>query len=173
MIEVRDDGRGIDPGGDRPQGRRVRADRRPRRSTTSTWPAAVELLFAPGFSTAETTSDISGRGVGMDAVRAKIRELGGEVIVDSVHGSGHDGTDPPAADSGDRRGLLVEIGGGPYAIPLDRIERTLRLAEHPVQSVAGEQLLVLDEGVLPLLDASRVFGARAATARLRGHRPQP
>ena len=44
---------------------------------------AVELLFTSGFSTAETTSDISGRGVGMDAVRTKIRELGGEVVIDS------------------------------------------------------------------------------------------
>ena len=43
---------------------------------------AIELLFAPGFSTAEVTSDISGRGVGMDAVRATIRELGGEVLHD-------------------------------------------------------------------------------------------
>ena len=63
---------------------------------------AIELLFAPGFSTAEMTSDISGRGVGMDAVRTKIRELGGEVIMESVLGPGHQRPDPPAADARDR-----------------------------------------------------------------------
>ncbi len=78
--------------------------------------------------------------------------------MDSVHGQGTTAQIRLPLTLAIVNGLLVEISDGPYAIPLDRIERTLRLAEHPVQSVAGEQLLVLDEGVLPLLDASRVFG---------------
>src|SRR5262249_27013113 len=49
---------------------------------------AIELLFHPGFSTMDITSDISGRGVGMDAVRTKIRELGGEVVLQSETGKG-------------------------------------------------------------------------------------
>ena len=65
---------------------------------------AIELLFAPGFSTRDQADDISGRGVGMDAVRAKVRELGGEVLLTSEPGSGHDGPDPPAADPGDHVG---------------------------------------------------------------------
>ena len=69
VITVRDDGRGIDPAQGRPQGRRARADRRRGGRRRSTCRGAVELLFTPGFSTAEVTSDISGRGVGMDAVR--------------------------------------------------------------------------------------------------------
>ncbi len=157
VIEVRDDGRGIDPAAiARKAAKSGLID--PATVDDIDMAGAVELLFAPGFSTAETTSDISGRGVGMDAVRAKIRELGGEVIVDSVHGQGTTAQIRLPLTLAIVNGLLVEISGGPYAIPLDRIERTLRLAEHPVQSVAGEQLLVLDEGVLPLLDASRVFG---------------
>jgi two-component system, chemotaxis family, sensor kinase CheA len=157
VIEVRDDGRGIDPAAiARKAAKSGLID--PATVEDVDMAGAVELLFAPGFSTAETTSDISGRGVGMDAVRAKIRELGGEVIVDSVHGKGTTAQIRLPLTLAIVNGLLVEISDGPYAIPLDRIERTLRLAEHPVQSVAGEQLLVLDEGVLPLLDASRVFG---------------
>jgi two-component system chemotaxis sensor kinase CheA len=157
VIEVRDDGRGIDPAViARKAAKSGLID--PATVDDVDMAGAVELLFTPGFSTAETTNDISGRGVGMDAVRAKIRELGGEVIVDSVHGQGTTAQIRLPLTLAIVNGLLVEISGGPYAIPLDRIERTLRLAEHPVQSVAGEQLLVLDEGVLPLLDASRVFG---------------
>jgi two-component system chemotaxis sensor kinase CheA len=157
VIEVRDDGRGIDPAViARKAAKCGLID--PATVDDIDMAGAVELLFAPGFSTVEVTSDISGRGVGMDAVRAKIRELGGEVLVDSVHGQGTTAQIRLPLTLAIVNGLLVEISDGPYAIPLDRIERTLRLAEHPVQSVAGEQLLVLDEGVLPLLDASRVFG---------------
>ncbi|MHB1837737.1 MAG: Hpt domain-containing protein, partial [Solirubrobacteraceae bacterium] len=80
VIEVRDDGRGIDP--------EIVARKALERGLIDaqaaaeiTMKSAVELLFGAGFSTAEETSDISGRGVGMDAVRAKIRELGGEVVL--------------------------------------------------------------------------------------------
>jgi two-component system chemotaxis sensor kinase CheA len=119
---------------------------------------AVELLFAPGFSTAETTSDISGRGVGMDAVRAKIRELGGEVIVDSVQGEGTTAQIRLPLTLAIVSALQVDVAGAPYAIPLDRVERTLRLSEQTVRSVAGRRMLVLDDGVLQLLDGADAFG---------------
>ena len=87
VIEVRDDGRGIDPA--RVARKAVAAgliDAAAAEQVDTR--AAVELLFLPGFSTAETTTDISGRGVGMDAVRDRIRDLGGEVIVESEPGRG-------------------------------------------------------------------------------------
>ena len=77
-----------------PQGRRdrrrARADRGAERSTSVDVDAAVELLFAPGFSTAEVTTDISGRGVGMDAVRTMVRNLGGDASMTSRAGRGLD-----------------------------------------------------------------------------------
>ena len=88
---------------------------------------AIELLFAPGFSTSETTNDISGRGVGMDAVRAKIRQLGGEVIIDSTPGTGTAAQIRLPLTLAIVSGLQVEMGGAPFAFPIDRIERTLRL----------------------------------------------
>ena len=121
---------------------------------------AVELLFAPGFSTAETTSDISGRGVGMDAVRTKIRELGGEVILDSVQGEGTTAQIRLPLTLAIVSALHVDVAGAPYAIPLDRVERTLRLAEQTVRSIAGRRMLVLSDGVLQLLDGADVFGRR-------------
>ena len=162
VIEVRDDGRGIDP------------EAIARKALSSglidaqaaadiTMKSAVELLFAPGFSTAEATNDISGRGVGMDAVRAKIRELGGEVLLESVQDEGTTAQIRLPLTLAIVSALHVDIAGAPYAIPLDRVERTLRLADQTVRSVAGQRMLVLDDGVLQLLEGAEVFGrARSA-----------
>ncbi len=157
VIEVRDDGRGINPEAvARKAVERGLID--PAAAAEINMKTAVELLFAAGFSTAETTSDISGRGVGMDVVRSKIRELGGEVILDSVQGEGTTAQIRLPLTLAIVSALHVDVAGGPYAIPLDRVERTLRLAEQTVRSVAGRRMLVLDDGVLQLLDGADVFG---------------
>jgi two-component system, chemotaxis family, sensor kinase CheA len=159
VIEVRDDGHGINPEAvARKAVERGLIDAQA--ASEITMRTAVELLFAAGFSTAETTSDISGRGVGMDAVRTKIRELGGEVILDSVHGEGTTAQIRLPLTLAIVSALHVDVAGGAYAIPLDRVERTLRLAEQTVRSVAGRRMLVLDDGVLQLLDGTDVFGRR-------------
>jgi two-component system chemotaxis sensor kinase CheA len=163
VIEVRDDGRGIDPRG---VGRKALANGLIDQATADQLDlrGAIELLFAPGFSTAETTSDISGRGVGMDAVRAKIRMLGGEVVIDSVLGEGTVAQIRLPLTLAIVSALQVDVGGDPFAIPIDRIERTLRLSEHTVRSVAGRRMMVLDDGVLVLLEAQQVFNGAAASA---------
>jgi two-component system chemotaxis sensor kinase CheA len=123
--------------------------------------AAIELLFAPGFSTAAEIGDLSGRGVGMDAVRAKIRELGGEVTVTSVPGQGTENEIRLPLTLAIMSALIVEVGGRPFGIPLQRVERTMRLEDHPVRSVAGQKMLVLRDEALPLHSAADVFGAAA------------
>jgi two-component system chemotaxis sensor kinase CheA len=158
VISVRDDGRGIDP---------LRVARKAAERGLIGADAidsidsarAAELLFAPGFSTAETTSDISGRGVGMDAVRATIRELGGDVTFQSELGVGTTAQIRLPLTLAIMNALLVEIGKRPFAVPIDRIERTVKLADHPVRSVAGAKMLVLDDGVLPIVDAGALLGA--------------
>jgi two-component system chemotaxis sensor kinase CheA len=125
---------------------------------------AIELLFHPGFSTAETTSDISGRGVGMDAVRAKIRELGGEVLLHSETGKGTTAQIRLPLTLAIMSALLVESGGQPFAIPLDRVERTLALDDNPVRSVAGRKMLMLRDGVLPLVGLGESLGYEASDA---------
>ena len=159
IIEVRDDGKGIDP---QAIARKacslgmIDADA----AAAIDMRGAVELLFSPGFSTAETTSDISGRGVGMDAVRAKIRQLGGEVLIESTLGQGTLASIRLPLTLAIVSALQVDVSDAPFAIPLDRIERTLRLSEQTVRSVAGRPMLVLDDGVLALLDGAAVFGRR-------------
>src|SRR5439155_1462141 len=119
----------------------------------------VELLFAPGFSTAEQTSDISGLGVGMDAVRTSIRGIGGEVVLSSEQGAGTTAQIRLPLTLAIMAALLVEARGMPFAVPLDRVERTLKLADHTVRSVAGRRMLVLRDGVLPLLDAAEALSS--------------
>ena len=161
VIEVRDDGRGINP-------RKV-AEKAAERGLigaeaveTTDMAKAIELLFHPGFSTAEVTSDISGRGVGMDAVRTTIRELGGEVLMTSDQGQGTVAQIRLPLTLAIMAALLVEADGRPFAVPLDRIERTVRLADHTVRSVAGSRMLVMRDGVLPIVDAAERFGGSPA-----------
>jgi len=156
VIEVRDDGAGIDP---QAIARKALSLGMVDEESAATidMRGAVELLFTSGFSTAETTNDISGRGVGMDAVRDKIRQLGGEVVIDSTPGAGTLAQIRLPLTLAIVSALQVDVSGVPFAIPLDRIERTLRLSEQTVRSVVGKPMLVLDDGVIPLHDGARVF----------------
>ena len=161
VIEVRDDGRGINPvkvAQKAAERGLIAADT----VETTDMAKAIELLFHPGFSTAEVTSDISGRGVGMDAVRTTIRELGGEVVMTSEQGQGTVAQIRLPLTLAIMAALLVEADGRPFAIPLDRIERTVRLADHTVRSVAGSRMLVMRDGVLPIVDAAERFGGSPA-----------
>jgi two-component system, chemotaxis family, sensor kinase CheA len=159
VIEVRDDGRGIDP---QAVARKALANGLidAQAAAEITMKTAIELLFAPGFSTVDVASDLSGRGVGMDVVRSSIRELGGEVVVESTPGQGTTAQIRLPLTLAIVSALHVDVSGNPYAIPLDRIERTLRLSEQTVRSVAGKRMLVLDDGVLALLEGADVFGCR-------------
>jgi two-component system chemotaxis sensor kinase CheA len=163
VITVKDDGRGIDPA----KVAAIAVKRgiiTPEQVPTIDVRAAIELLFAPGFSTADEVGDLSGRGVGMDAVREKLRELGGEVNVTSVTGEGTENEIRLPLTLAIVSALLIEAGGRPFGIPLQRVERTLLLEGMTVRSVAGQKMLLLDDEALPLISASRVFGAAAGTS---------
>jgi len=116
---------------------------------------AAELLFAPGFSTALATTDLSGRGVGMDAVRESVRALGGEVSLDAApEGGGTCAELRLPLTLASISALLVTVDELPYAIPLDRVVRTVRLDGLPVRSVRGALLLPLGGELLPLCDVA-------------------
>ena len=151
IISVRDDGAGIDPA----RVARKAAERgliAADAVDTIDAKGAAELLFHPGFSTADFTSDISGRGVGMDAVRTTVRELGGEVLLASELGAGTTAQIRLPLTLAIMAAMLVEVEGRPFAVPIDRIERTVRFADHTVRSVAGARMLVMRDGVLPIID---------------------
>ena len=157
VITVRDDGRGINP--------EVVARRAAERGLIARdaiesvdMARSIELLFTPGFSTVETTSDISGRGVGMDAVRNAIRGLGGAVVMTSEQGVGSTVQVRLPLTLAIMPALLVESHATPFALPLQRVERTVNLAEQTVRSVTGTRMLVLGDGVLPLIDLAEALG---------------
>jgi two-component system, chemotaxis family, sensor kinase CheA len=157
IISVRDDGAGIDPA----KVARKAAERgiiAADAVDAIDAKAAAELLFHPGFSTAEVTSDISGRGVGMDAVRTTVRQLGGEVLLASELGAGTTAQIRLPLTLAIIAAMLVEVEARPFAVPIDRIERTVRFADHALRSVAGAPMLVMEDGVLPIVDG----GARLA-----------
>ena len=161
IITVRDDGRGIDP--ERVARKAVErgligADE----AASVDMPRAIELVFAAGFSTAEQTSDISGRGVGMDAVRSTLRGLGGNVVMTSEPGVGTTVQVRLPLTLAIMPALLVESQTVPFAIPLERVERTVNLAEQTVRSVTGQRMLVLSDGVLPLIDLAEALGYEPA-----------
>ncbi len=166
VISVQDDGRGLDPA--KIAAVAVKRGLIPHEAAAAVdLQRAVELLFEPGFSTAAEMTDISGRGVGMDAVRTIIRGLGGEVFLTSEPGHGTTAQIRLPLTLAIMSALLVESGGVPFAIPLDRVERTLELREHPIRSVAGKRLLVQRDGVLPLLSLADALGASGET--VSGH----
>lgn len=152
VITVQDDGRGVDP--DRVAAVAVKRGLISAEEAEAVdVPHAIELLFSAGFSTADRATDVSGRGVGMDAVRSRIRELGGDVVMESVTGQGTTTEIRLPLSLAITSALLVEAGGGTYAVAIDRIERTVRLEDWVVRGVTGRPMLVMGDEVCPLIDA--------------------
>jgi len=160
VIRVREDGRGVDParvGAIAASRGLIGAD-----AVASLTPEeAVELLFRPGFSTAEVTTDISGRGVGMDAVRTMVRNLGGDCVISSELGKGSTASIRLPLSLAILPALLVEADGAPYALPLDRVEQTIRISDYTLRSIRGEHAIVLRDRILPLHDLGRLLGGAA------------
>ncbi len=117
-----------------------------------------ELIFQPGFSTADTVSDVSGRGVGMDVVRRNIRELGGNVEVSSVRGQGTTFSIRLPLTLAILDGQLVKIGDETFIIPLVSIVESLQIKPEYVNSIAGRpQLYKLRDEFIPILCSHRIF----------------
>jgi len=121
---------------------------------------AYQLLFMPGFSTSREVTDLSGRGVGMDAVKSKVEALGGRVSIESKMGRGTSVKVKLPITLAIVLALLVEIGGKTYAIPLESVDETLRVEKDQVKVVNGSLVTVLRGEVLPLIDAREFYGLK-------------
>jgi two-component system sensor histidine kinase and response regulator WspE len=118
----------------------------------------LEFLFLPGFSMKTSVTDISGRGVGLDAVQAMVRQVRGQVGVVSQPGRGTRFQLQLPLTLSVIRALLVEIGGEPYAIPLVAIMRTLRLAREEIAFLEGRPHFRLEDRQVGLVAAHEVLG---------------
>src|SRR5205085_7248992 len=104
------------------------------------------FIYAPGFSTARTVTSISGRGVGMDVVRANLDEIGGSIDVKSVPGRGTSFTIKIPLTLAIVAALIVEVAGDRYAIPQLAVVELVRLRadpEHRIQRIQGAGVLRL------------------------------
>ncbi len=162
VIEVSDDGRGIDR--DRILSK-ARDARIPVHGSMSDH-EVHQLLFAPGFSTADEVTEVSGRGVGLDVVRENILSLGGSVAIDSAPGYGTRVTVRLPLTLAIMDGMSVAVGDEVYIVPLGAVVESFRLAEKRIRSVAGTDRVVEVRGeYVPVIALEEVFGVAADPRR--------
>lgn len=116
------------------------------------------LLFAPGFSTAEQVSDVSGRGVGMDVVRRNIEQLGGNIDVHSAPEQGSTFKISLPLTLAILDGQLVKVEGQVYVVPLISIIESLQIDSRQIKTASGVQLYRLREENIPILRLKEEFG---------------
>ncbi|GHC90643.1 chemotaxis protein CheA [Novosphingobium pokkalii] len=157
VIDVIDDGRGIDP-----EQLRIKAVERglidAERAAQLADAQAVQLVFLPGFSTAETISDLSGRGVGMDAVRAAVERFGGAVSLESRLGQGVTVRLRLPLSMAVTRVLTVELAGQLYGVPMDLVVETVRLDPGAIRRLKQSEAVVLRDQVIPIARLRRLLG---------------
>ncbi len=125
----------------------------------------MNLIFLPGFSTAEATTDVSGRGVGMDVVRTNIRRLNGTVELESEPGKGTQITIKLPLTVAIIQALMVEVERTTFAIPLSSVIEAVKIARGDIRTINGREVLHLRERVLPLLRLAREFEIPADPGR--------
>ena len=118
---------------------------------------AYQLLFAPGFSTAEVISDVSGRGVGLDVVKAKISSLGGNVTIYSTPGKGTNFSVQLPLTLSIIAAMLIKLGSEKYAIPLSSIVETGIVKQSQIRTIHGNKMLEFRNSHIPLVSLSRLF----------------
>lgn len=116
-----------------------------------------KLIFAPGFSTADQVTDLSGRGVGMDVVRTNIEKIKGTIDLDSVEGQGTTITIRIPLTVAIMNAMMVGIGPETYAIPLASILEIVKPDPATLKSIRSNPVMRLRDRVLPLLDGADVF----------------
>lgn len=150
VIEITDDGRGIDPAKIRASAVKkgvIEADEAERLSDQE----AIHLIFRPGFSTAEKISDLSGRGVGMDVVRTVIEKLGGRVSISSRVGEGSNTRLTLPLSMAITRVMLIEAANGLYGVPMDLIVETVRVAPEHIHQIQQAEAFILRDQLIPLV----------------------
>jgi two-component system chemotaxis sensor kinase CheA len=168
-IEVRDDGAGIDL--ERLRARAVESGFLHRDLADDLTGAQIAaLVFQPGLSTAASVTEISGRGVGMDAVRTTVEALGGTVEIETQRGVGTLTRLRVPVTAAVQRVLLVSVGGETVALPIAKIERIIELPESAIEHSGSDAFATLDDELVPVLDLTEVRGDRVAlgAARIEG-----
>lgn len=156
VIEVRDDGNGIDT-----EAVRNKAIEKgiitPEQAENMSEKDSIDLLFHAGFSTAKVVSDVSGRGVGLDVVKSKIEALSGEVEVKSKLGEGSSWIIRLPLTLAIIQALMVDIGNEKYAISLGSIQTIEDISPDDVKLVEAKEVIQIRDIVIPLIRLNRIL----------------
>ncbi len=167
VIEVEDDGRGLDYKNIQEKAGMMglvdpEADYRPEE--------LVECLFTPGFSTTESVSEYSGRGVGLDVVKSNISSLSGAIDVESHSGKGIKFSITLPMTLAIIQALIVEASGETFAIPLNSVQQGLMIKPEDIQTIENREVIELRGKTVPLLRLDKLFGLQE---REGGNGPGP
>jgi two-component system chemotaxis sensor kinase CheA len=163
MIEIQDDGKGLD----REKILDIAMERGLVAAEQNLSDKQVfELIFQPGFSTAEQVSDVSGRGVGMDVVLRNISELGGSIEIESEAGAGSTIVIRLPLTLAIMDGQIVACGDETYIVPLASIIESIQVRPEMIKPVAGRaETFKLRDEYLPIVRLHQVFGIEKPKAR--------
>jgi two-component system chemotaxis sensor kinase CheA len=154
VIEVRDDGKGLSRPKLIKKARERGIDAPDDMSDADVW----SLIFAPGFSTAEVVTDVSGRGVGMDVVKKNITALGGTVEIESAEGFGMSVRVRLPLTLAIMDGMSVGVNNECYILPLASVVESFQVQPDTVRSIGGSgQVVRVREEYLPVVELERVF----------------
>ncbi|HBH39952.1 MAG TPA: chemotaxis protein CheA [Curvibacter sp.] len=154
VIEVRDDGRGLNREKILRKAKERGLDVSDQMSDADVW----QLIFAPGFSTADVVTDVSGRGVGMDVVKKNIAALNGTVEIDSSEGYGMRVSVRLPLTLAIMDGMSVGVGDEVYILPLSSVVESFQVKDDAVNTVAqGSRLVKVRDEYMPVIELEKVF----------------
>ncbi|KQW51844.1 MULTISPECIES: chemotaxis protein CheA [unclassified Roseateles] len=154
VIEVRDDGRGLNREKLIKKAREKGIDAPDSMTDAECW----SLIFAPGFSTADVVTDVSGRGVGMDVVKKNITSLGGTVEIDSAEGYGMKVSVRLPLTLAIMDGMSVGVGDECYILPLSSVVESFQVQSDTIKTVAGSGRVVeVRDEYMPVIELEKVF----------------
>jgi two-component system chemotaxis sensor kinase CheA len=150
IIEVSDDGQGIDP-----QAIMLKALEKnlisEDKAAALSEQEAIDLIFLPGFSTAQEVSDLSGRGVGMDVVRSAVEKINGSVTLTSRLGEGTLVRLSLPLSMAVSRVMMVEVGDGLFGVPMDGVVETVKLPVERIRRIKQAEAFVLRDVIVPMV----------------------
>ena len=163
VIEVRDDGRGIDPAHVRDHAIKEGIIK-PEEAARLTDQEALNLIFEPGFSTAAEVTEVSGRGVGMDVVRSVLDKLKGTVQINTQKGRGTTFQLRAPLTLASIQTLLFRVGGRLFAVPLSSVVEISRIQESEIHRVDHREVLRLRDQILTLVRLEHLSRLRTLDA---------
>ncbi|MCR9162015.1 MAG: chemotaxis protein CheA [Nannocystaceae bacterium] len=157
VIEVEDDGRGMDWRliRDKAVLRGLIDDLESREMSRQ---EVIDLIFVPGFSTKDTATEVSGRGVGMDVVKTNIARLSGLIDVDTTPGRGSKFSITLPVTLAIIQALVIQTAKQTFCIPLNSVLESIMVSEADIETVEGHEVVSLRGKTLPILHLSRIFG---------------